>query len=452
MKRQYAYLLEILIAIAMIVLFNVIWFPSNMGFTGFMISPYWLVVIFVAARYGSFPGFVAGLAAGAALLITVSYNTALELQSEFAAIPLKQLQLAGLFVFFGFLVGEERSRVNRMLEKWKEKYNQLRNEYESLSMEHLAVKNINTELEGRILGQVETVNTVYEAAQELVTLKVENLYPAVIRLVNKFINPEKCSFYVWEEGRFVIKGHHGWGQINGRETLNVDSDILKKAMKEKRVVTVLDVYKDGKMTWDRKKDPSMVAPLFYGDNVDSASGLILVDEISFMKFNPDSVRFLSSLADWISKSFDNAIMANPINLIGAYNRELQVFNYSYALRRLKEELFQAKVSGRPSSVMLVQIANFGGKTEAEKKSTLKDTAGLLKKVLRSADLLAQFFQEDTFLAILPGSDLEGAKIAARRVQEQAKNLSSAIQVSVRPVDPAYQDESQIFGYREPILN
>ncbi|HXV19256.1 MAG TPA: hypothetical protein VD883_04175, partial [Candidatus Omnitrophota bacterium] len=206
MKRQYAYLLEILIAIATIVLFNVVWFPSNMGFTGFMISPYWLVVIFVAARYGSFPGFIAGLAAGAALLITVSYNAALELQSEFAAIPLKQLQLAGLFVFFGFLVGEERSRVNRMLEKWKDKYNQLRNEYESLSMEHLAVKNINTELEGRILGQVETVNTVYEAARELVTLKVENLYPAVIRLVNKFINPEKCSFYVWEEGRFVIKG------------------------------------------------------------------------------------------------------------------------------------------------------------------------------------------------------------------------------------------------------
>ena len=112
MKREYTYLLEILLGLAVILFINVMWFPADMGFIGVPLSPYWIVVLFVAARYGSFPGFVAGLASSAALLISVSYNTAIEQQAEFAAIPLRQIQLSAFFILIGFLLGEERSRVN----------------------------------------------------------------------------------------------------------------------------------------------------------------------------------------------------------------------------------------------------------------------------------------------------------------------------------------------------
>ena len=72
MKRQYTYLLEILLGVAVIVFVNMLWFGANMGFVGWAISPYWLVGIFVAVRYSSFPGFVAGSFNGAALLLLLS--------------------------------------------------------------------------------------------------------------------------------------------------------------------------------------------------------------------------------------------------------------------------------------------------------------------------------------------------------------------------------------------
>jgi len=244
MSRKYSYLLEILLGVAVILFINYMWFRPNMGFIGVSPSPYWIVVVFVAARYGSFPGFMAGLAASAALLISVSYNTALEDQLAFADIPSKQVQLSALFILIGFLLGEERSRANLTIKRGQEKYTKLRNEFEALAMEHLALKNVNTELQGRILGQTETVNTIYEAAKDLVSLKIDQLYPSVVRLTQKMMKADKCSLYVWEHDGYVLRGHAGWnGQIEHRQDAIAKCDIVKKAVAENAVTTVKDVFK-----------------------------------------------------------------------------------------------------------------------------------------------------------------------------------------------------------------
>ena len=419
MKKQYSYLFEILIGIAIILFINVMWFGSNMGFIGVPISPYWLVVIFVAARYGSFPGFVAGLSCSAALLISVSYNAAIEQQVEFAAIPMRQIQLSAFFILIGFLLGEERSRVNLTLRKWQEKYNRLRNEFEALAMEHVALKNVNTELQGRVLGQTETVNTIYDAAKALVTLRTDQLYPSIVHLIKRIVDPEKLSLYIWDGEKYILKGHSGWDQrIEQRKVLDTNPDIIKKAIADNAVTTVVDVFKTNNLKWKEGEEPCIVVPLFFGDQMDVPAGFILIDEISFLKFSPDTLKFLKSLADWISKSLDNAEAATMARRKDLYDEDLKIFNFNYAVRKLKDELLTVQVVGRPTSLLFIKARDIEQLDPAAKKKVQKDLLSVVAKTLRSSDTVAEYSSPDTFLAILPGSDKTGATIVENRIREQ----------------------------------
>ena len=459
--KKYGFLLEILIGVCLLIFINLMWSGESLGFAGVSPNPYWIVVIFIAARYGSLQGFSAGVICSLALLGSVSYGLFSNTEFDLGLMPYKVIQLCALFVLVGFLIGEERSRVSRILSNGRDQYNKLRNEFESLAMEHMALKDINTELEGRILGQADTMNTVYEVARDLVTLKIERLYPSVVELVKKFVGPEKCSFYVWENDQYLLKGHSGWGDnIRGREVLDISSDIIKKVMDEKKVVTVSDIFKEENLRWEEGKEPVMVAPLFFGEK-DIVTGFILIDEISFLKLNPTSIRFLSVMADWISKAFDNAIASTTIRKKDIYDDELEVFNYNYAMRRMNEEVINAKISDKPSSVIVIKVKDFDKIGESRKKDVLKSTGFVIKNTLRGGDIIAKHSDEDKFLAILSGSDMKGSRIAAERITEQFKKFGLKpygddrkldLSILAHTIDPKYSSEAEIFSTEGTVLN
>jgi len=459
MKNKYTFLLEILIGASIILFINFMFFNNNIGFEGVSPNPYWIIVIFIAVRYGSFPGLAAGILCALALLGSIGYDLFQFLEPgkkfELSMIPYKQVQLSVLFILIGFLVGEERSRVNRLFSAGKEKYNDLRGQLSDLAMEHSALKSVNAELESRVLGQTETVNTVYEIARDLTSTKLDYLYPAVVGIVEKFIHPEKCSFYVWEDKEYILKGQKGWGDdIGDRKVLRIDSDILRKALNEKKTVTVSDVFKSKGLRWKAETDPVMAAPIFVGGEKETATGLILVDEIAFTKLNPNSVRFLSIIADWVSKSLDNALASTTIRRKDVYDEDLKVFNYNYALRRLNEEFLNVKLTGNLSSFILVKLQDFDKIQDDKKKDIFRSVGSVLNNTLRGGDTVAKHMKDDTFICILPGSDTGGAKIAADRIQSQidkpdikpfGDERKLKVDLSIRLLDPKYASETEILS-------
>ncbi len=461
MKRKHSFFTEMIIGIAIIVIINVLWFEDDLGFTAVSPNPLWIIVIFIAARYGSLAGLISGLSCSLVLLALAGYGGALKVNLSYLPIPYKQIQLSGLFVLFGFLVGEERRRVNRLLELKNEQYNKLRNDFESLAMERLAFKNVTTELEGRILGQADTFNTLYTVAQSLVTLKVDTLYPSIISLVEKFIAPDKCSLYIWEGDRYLLKGQSGYSDgVTKSETIDLDSDIIKKALAEKRLVTVKDVYKAQNLRWEEGKDPAMVSPLFFGEK-DTAAGFILIDKISFLKLNPDSMRLLAVMSDWVSKSLDNAFATTTVRLEDIYDKELEVFNYNYALRRLKEELLSVGVSKKPSSLLLIKISDFENIDSEHLKRVLKGLGYVLKHTVRAADIVSAYSREDMFLVVLPGSNIDGANIVEERLKtaiakfdfkafaDEKKKLE--VSFFAGALDPKHKTETELLAEAEKSL-
>ena len=104
-------IIETIAGIAILLLVNHLWVSDNFGYIGVSPNPYWIVVIFIALRYGDLSGMLAGILCSAALLLSTSYNVTTHTENVWYNIPYQQWKLAGLFVVFGFLAGQERSAV-----------------------------------------------------------------------------------------------------------------------------------------------------------------------------------------------------------------------------------------------------------------------------------------------------------------------------------------------------
>lgn len=416
-QRQH-YFIEALAAIALLLLINQLWFSDNFGYLGVSPNPYWLVVIFIAFRYGGLAGMFAGLMCAVALLLSTIFNILHTTDRLWYQIPYKQWQLAGLFVFLGFLIGQERSRVDRIVDILKEKFNKLRNEFENLVMDNLALKKINTELEGRILGQTDTVSTIYEVAKSLTNVRIEEIYPSITSLVKRILGAEKCSIYVWEEGEYMLKNEIG---KRSEKTLSLDSDIVKLVLESKKIVTVKDVISDKGKRWEEGKDPPMIAPLFFGEAKDTASGLIIVEEIPFTKLNPDSINFLALMADWVSRSLDNIYTSSHIHLEDIYDKEMDLFRYDYGLRRLREEMLRTRVTGAATSLMLLKIKDFDSCPIDGKTNTCREVGLFLKDTMRASDTITQTEDPCIFMLVFPGADSAGVKAVRKRIMDSIKD-------------------------------
>jgi GGDEF domain-containing protein len=175
----------------------------------------------------------------------------------------------------------------------------------------------------------------------------------------------------------------------------------------------------------------------------------MVDEISFLKFNPEKIKFLKSLSDWVSKSLDNAYAGISLRRKDLFDEELQAFNYRYALHKLKDEQLNAQVSGRPSSILLIKTRNFDEIAPEERVKIKKTLIQTIASTLRASDTVTTHLSEDLLVAVLPGSDLKGAGIVQERLKEKIKTIvfhpskkeKSSVEVDIesRLVDAGIED-------------
>ncbi|MCD6489834.1 MAG: HDOD domain-containing protein [Thermodesulfobacterium sp.] len=96
-----------------------------------------------------------------------------------------------------------------------------------------------------------------------------------------------------------------------------------------------------------------------------------------------------------------------------------LYNESYFLKRLKEELLRAKRYRRIVSILLIEVDKFSQITELygveEEENILKLLAQEFLKNLRRVDIVAKLSKPEQFAVILPETPLFGAMVVARKL-------------------------------------
>jgi len=406
--RRYIYLWETALALGIIVGVNYLFFQDRPGFIDVNPHPYLMVVVLMGARYG----YLAGLSSGIiSTLLYLSYTLG-EGGSKFL-IPI-ELLAAG--VVLG-LIGDYHKERHMQVEKEK---TDVSNRLRELEVQNAALSDSYNELKRRIVGQEETVITLYGAAKSLESLEVEDLYPAILELLVKYLNIEQCSLYLVEGDKFHLKTYKGWPQSDKlHEVYSLDTPMMGEAFKKRRVVTMRDFILKGQGEMSNQVEIIMSAPLTLSNN--EVIGVINIEKMPFFQFNPSTVRLFAMMANWASMALNNAFRFQITKDKNIEDEITGAYNYKYFEKRMEEEFNRAQRYSLPLSIILMKIQDY--EDISDKIKLLKYIAHVLHRNLRDVDIVARYRSEDTFAMVLPVTPDENAHIIMQRMEEMVESSS-----------------------------
>jgi GAF domain-containing protein len=377
-------------------------------------DPSVLAIALVAARYGFAWGALAGLAAG--LLHLFASGTPplafFDLTLARAGLP-QAIAVTGLGMVVGLMGDTQRQAIRQARSEGDElaaRLFDLSNRYGVLTAAKEA-------LDRRIVGQVQSISAMYEAAKNLEVLDPEAVVPAMLQLVQRFTEAEALSLYELEGFRLLLRD--SLGEVEDRPaTLVVDDGPVGMAVRSGKSMGVRT-----RSEYQRSR-ALLVAPYRHADG--RVRGVVVIERIPFSSLTLATAQLLDLIADWFGRALSKSEAY-------AWAKEQQIAHpvtgihrSAYILERLNQEWGIAKRYKLPLSVILVRQPSLLDEEPEHRAEAALPLVTDLQRRVRVVDLLAHYRTDDSFLLVLPITPQSGAQVLASRIQESRPGLVIAV--------------------------
>jgi diguanylate cyclase (GGDEF)-like protein len=130
---------------------------------------------------------------------------------------------------------------------------------------------------------------------------------------------------------------------------------------------------------------------------------------------------LSTMLDGPALALDNALRLKRSEALSVTDDLTQLYNSRYLNQVLRREAKRASRSGRPLSLLFLDLDGFKGINDTHGHQAgsraLVEAAGVIRRCARETDVVARF-GGDEFAIILPDTGSEGAAVMGDRVRER----------------------------------
>ncbi|MBU4388704.1 MAG: diguanylate cyclase [Proteobacteria bacterium] len=408
---------EAILGLSLLAAINFLWFRHNLGFSGVNPHPYWIVIVPIAARYGFKGGLWAGFLSGLTMIAMMKLNLPDISMSEFMEI--RYFSQPILFITAGIIIGEIREVQKKRFQDLKTEFNDISAAFENLSERYATLENAKQEIDTRIISQEHTLSTLYEAAQALKSLKEEEIYPAVLNLLKDFIAVGACSIYKLSDNKLQLVT--SLGDIKGTRQQEAPSDkgIMGRAILSGETVSINTLMSSKEFSDQKVSDIIISAPLVNSEN--EIMGVLNVEEIPFVKFNPQTIRMTSLMADWCSAGIVNARTYKDTKDKNISDEVTGFYTYRYFQERFREEFQRARRYELYLSMLAIEIVDLDSFIEKAKQDIIPILSRILKDNLRNIDLICQDSSDPSkYFLILPSTPMPGARVVEDKIIRELK--------------------------------
>lgn len=379
--------------------------------------------------------------------------------------------LAVLVVLCGKIHNDNKCTENehkRLIEELQEKYELLAVAQGEIKHHYEMLKDTNSRLEDtnkKLTGSIAEFYTLQQISQAIGSiLDINELLKSVNDIILGVMGTNNSTIILYNEKTGKLKVH----------TTNIvqrkDLDMLRENV---NCSILLDVMKNGKPILENFVDSStyiftkgrgvcslVCVPL---NTKSKTLGLVLIEHTYYNAFDENNMRLLGIIGQQVGIAMENAELyqkmhelANTDSLTGLYNR-------LYFQNRLLTEIKSADAEGYELSLAIFDIDHFKkfndtfGHLFGDK--VLKSIAELVRKCLRSTDILARFGGEE-FVILLPRTALHEAyekmealrtKIAQLQVKDDLISASVTVSFGVSSYKGCARNESELIRTADDAL-
>jgi diguanylate cyclase (GGDEF)-like protein len=404
-----------ILGLAVLVAINFLWFSDRLGFRDIHPHPFWLVVLPMSARYGFKAGVASSLLAGLTLLGLQQLDHPQQAWQSWLA--LSNLTLPILFVTGGILLGEIREAQKKRYSALLDAFNRLTATHKDLAQRYEALSRAKQELDTHIISQEQTLTTVYEAAKGLKSLEEKDIFPAVVEIMVDFLSAEACSVYILAEDRLVLAaGRNQDDDFKRRIEIGVDEGMVAEAVTSRRTVSLNALTPSTHFPQLVAEGIVICVPLLNSKN--QVLGVLNVERLPFIKFNPQTVRLASIIGEWCGSAIENARTYQNTRDKNISDDITGAYTYTYFLKRLQEEFMRARRYGQELSLIAFEIVDFKDIDKGHQQDILTVVSLIFKNKLRAVDLLFHDQDASRYFIILPGTPLSGARVVNRKMTDE----------------------------------
>jgi len=422
--------LETIAAYVALILFNAIFMRGQPAFVdaaaeGARLHPYLFVILLMACRYGTVAGVFSAIAGCLIMVAWARPDLSVGVGEGVKPAMIQMLAFVLSGVVFGLLRSKYMQKEIEMqdsLEKTSGNVTCLENENEMLFQ-------ITTELERKILTDIQSFANLYTISQDLEKLNREEICLNVPRIVAEHLDAERCSIYMHEESELVLYGSYGWpGQHNYRARISFDNSMIGMAFRERRLLSIRH-FLESKSDVENLGESILCAPLV--DDNNHVLGVINIESMPFLRMTNDSMTIFSVLAQWVSKALVHATYVESVQAHTITDHRLEIYNRSYLEGRLVEEFVRVKQSYQPFTLLMLCLTKSHDQTTQARLGEVKMIISYLELLLKKTDLLASY-SEDVPLALLmlARSETELTDFI-EQIESDLNRLLSADQFEVR---------------------
>ncbi len=402
-------LVEMLLGLLVLTLIDYFFFTGN-RFWNVNPHPFWIVVLLIAAQYGTGEGLLAAIFATLFLLVgnIPAQDAGVSHYDWLFALAINPI----LWLVGGWILGELRQRHIRERNVLLKEVDDSHQRENLISHSYNFVKGRKESLEVQVSGQLLSSIDAYRAAKSVETLDPKSVMQGVERLVKSVLGPQKFSLYIFHENKLSATIIHGWS-ADDKYSQEIDSfSPLYQAVIGQRELLVI-ANEQHEIALDNQG--IMAGPILDPDS-GRVIGMLKVEQMDFTSLSLNTVETFRALAEWIGTALVNARNYQSVKADAIINPERNILSYSYFTRQSEYMRTLAKRVGFDLSMLVIKLNDAKNMSDADRITVARQIGESVRTVLRSVDLAFDYQTDgEEYSVLLPATAQAGAAIVRDKI-------------------------------------
>lgn len=291
------------------------------------------------------------------------------------------------------------------------------------------------ETEKRKLEQVLSIDQTMSSISNL-----NHLVDFVIEKATEILEVERCSLMLLDHTskELTIRGAKGVDANHIMSTrIKMGEPLAGIVAQEGRPLLVNNIEEEKMFSRPNrqgyKNKSFMIAPITLQNKLVGVVNVADKKSPDGPSFAEIDLRILCTIVRQAATSIENATNYRELEYLSVSDPLTGIYNYRYFIRTLDTEIERANRYHGNLCLLMLDIDNFKSYNDdfghLEGDILLKRISTVFKNNLRAVDIVCRY-AGDEFVAVLPQTDIDQARIVASKVTESIKNLKGKRPVSV----------------------